>query len=37
MFTTYVMHSEKHDKIYIGFTSDLEQSLLSHNQLATKG
>ncbi len=37
MFTTYVLHSETHDKIYIGFTSNLEQRLLSHNQLATKG
>ncbi len=37
MFTTYVLHSKKHDKIYIGFTSDLEQRLPSHNQLATKG
>lgn len=37
MFTTYVLHSEQHDKIYIGFTSELEQRLLSHNQLATKG
>ena len=37
MFTTYVLYSEKYDKIYIGFTSDLDQRLLSHNQLATKG
>ncbi|MBK5278823.1 MAG: GIY-YIG nuclease family protein, partial [Bacteroidia bacterium] len=25
------------NKIYIGFTSNLEARLLSHNQLATKG
>jgi|GEM_PF-3998817 len=25
------------DKIYIGFTSDLDQPLLSHNKLAIKG
>ena len=37
MYTTYVLYSEKYDKIYIGFTSDLEQRLLSHNRLATKG
>ena len=37
MFTTYVLHSEKHDKIYIGYTSNIEQRLLSHNELATKG
>ncbi|MBL7138035.1 MAG: GIY-YIG nuclease family protein, partial [Bacteroidales bacterium] len=33
----YVLHSEKHDKIYIGYTSDLEKRLLSHNFLGTKG
>ena len=37
MFTVYVLHSEKYDKIYIGFTSDLEARLKSHNHLATKG
>ncbi len=37
MYTTYVLYSEKYDKIYIGFTSNLQQRLLSHNELATKG
>jgi putative endonuclease len=37
MFTVYVLHSEKYDKLYIGCTSDLIQRLLSHNQLARKG
>jgi len=37
MFTTYVLYSEKYDKIYIGYTSNLQQRLLSHNELATKG
>jgi putative endonuclease len=37
MFTTYVLYSEKYDKIYIGYTSNLQQRLISHNQLATKG
>ena len=37
MFTVYVLHSEKFNKIYIGFTSDLETRLNSHNHLATKG
>jgi len=37
MFTTYVLYSEKHDKIYIGYTSNLQQRLISHNELATKG
>jgi len=37
MFTVYVLYSEKYDKIYIGFTSDLEARLKSHNQLSQKG
>ena len=37
MFTTYVLYSEKYGKIYVGFTSDMSNRLLSHNQLATKG
>jgi putative endonuclease len=37
MFTVYVLYSEKFDKIYIGYTSDLKKRLLSHNQLATMG
>ena len=37
MFTVYVLYSEAHNKIYIGFTSNMEQRLLSHNELGTKG
>jgi putative endonuclease len=37
MFTVYVLYSQKFDKIYIGYTSDLPNRLLSHNELATKG
>jgi len=37
MFTVYVLYSEKHNKIYIGYTSNIEQRLLSHNELETKG
>lgn len=37
MFTVYVLHSVSFDKIYIGFTSNLEQRLLSHNELGKKG
>ncbi|MES2448764.1 MAG: GIY-YIG nuclease family protein [Bacteroidota bacterium] len=37
MFTVYVLYSIKFDKIYVGYTSDLEQRLLSHNVFATKG
>jgi putative endonuclease len=37
MFTVYVLYSKSSDKIYIGFTSNLEQRLLSHNELGKKG
>ncbi len=37
MFTVYVLYSSKHQKIYIGFTSDLKNRLISHNVLAKKG
>ena len=37
MFTVYVLYSNGYDKIYIGFTSNLEQRLLSHNVLGKKG
>ena len=37
MYVVYVLYSETFDKIYIGYTSNLEQRLLSHNFLARKG
>jgi putative endonuclease len=37
MFTVYILYSIKYHKIYIGFTSDIEKRILSHNELATKG
>ena len=37
MFTVYVLYSQKFDKIYIGYTSDLANRFLSHNELSTKG
>ena len=37
MYTVYVLYSEKYDRLYIGFTSDLENRLLSHNKLGKKG
>ena len=36
-YTVYVLYSTKFDKIYIGYTSNLQQRVLSHNQLAKKG
>ncbi|MCY7310106.1 MAG: GIY-YIG nuclease family protein [Chitinophagaceae bacterium] len=37
MFTVYVLYSESFNKIYIGYTSNIEQRIKSHNELATKG
>jgi putative endonuclease len=37
MFTVYALYSENFDKIYIGFTSDIEKRLNSHNVLSKKG
>ena len=37
MYTVYVLYSEKYEKIYVGYTSNIEQRLLSHNELETKG
>jgi len=37
MFTVYVLYSENYSKIYVGYTSNMEQRLLSHNILETKG
>jgi len=37
MFTVYVLHSPAHDKIYIGYSSNLTKRFLSHNKLGTKG
>jgi putative endonuclease len=37
MFFTYVLYSPEHKKIYIGYTSDLGQRILSHNDARSKG
>jgi len=37
MFTVYVLYSSSFNKIYIGFTSNLEARILSHNVLSVKG
>ena len=36
-FTVYVLYSPSSGRTYTGFTSNLEQRILSHNSLATKG
>ena len=37
MYTVYILYSAKYGKIYIGYTSNLEDRMKSHNQFATKG
>jgi putative endonuclease len=37
VFTVYVLYSITHNKIYIGFTSNLEARLASHNAEKGKG
>ena len=36
-FVVYVLYSKDHDKIYIGYSSDLINRIQSHNQFGTKG
>jgi putative endonuclease len=37
MFIVYALYSKNYDKIYIGFSSNLEARLRLHNEIATKG
>lgn len=37
MFTVYSLYSPNHQKIYIGYTSNIKERLNSHNFKATKG
>jgi putative endonuclease len=37
MYYTYILYSEKSDKIYIGYTSDLDKRLKRHNSINSKG
>jgi putative endonuclease len=37
MYTVYVLYSREYEKIYIGFTSNLESRMKSHNYLSKKG
>ena len=36
LFITYILYSEKFNKHYIGFSSDFESRLKSHNELGKK-
>ena len=33
MYTVYILYSDKFGKMYTGFTSNLDQRILSHNEL----
>ncbi len=37
MYKVYVLYSKQFNKIYIGYTFDLADRFLSHNEKATKG
>ena len=37
MFTVYALYSPQYQKIYIGYTSNLEERIKSHNELGKKG
>lgn len=37
MYTVYVLFSAQYEKIYIGFTLNMEQRFLSHNKMGKKG
>ena len=37
LYTVYILYSEFHKKIYVGFTSNLIERVKSHNLLGTKG
>jgi len=37
MFIVYVLYSASFNKIYIGYTSHLDEGMLSHNSLSKKG
>jgi putative endonuclease len=37
MYTVFILYSETHNKIYIGYTSNLIERFKSHNSLSDKG
>ena len=37
MFTVYILYAEKFQKSYVGFTSNLEARIYSHNEMGHKG
>ncbi len=37
MYTVYVLYSASYDKIYTGYSGNLEERFKSHNELGKKG
>ena len=37
MYTVYVLYSKGFNKIYIGYTADMNSRIISHNELSKKG
>ena len=37
MYTVYILYSPSYDKTYVGYTSNLDRRLKSHNELGKKG
>jgi putative endonuclease len=37
MYTVYTLYSPGFEKIYIGYTSDMKERMISHNEKGTKG
>jgi putative endonuclease len=37
MFKVYILYSSEYNKIYIGYSSDVETRFRAHNEFATKG
>jgi len=37
MYIVYSLYSKSHNKIYIGFTSDMDQRLIAHNHDSNNG
>ncbi|MFZ6023012.1 MAG: GIY-YIG nuclease family protein [Bacteroidota bacterium] len=37
MHKVYILYSDEYDKTYVGYTSNIEERLRSHNELGKKG
>jgi len=37
MYIVYILYSIKYNKIYVGYTSNLKERIIFHNELGNKG